>query len=748
VIIFIYIVRGVISVQFIFERLSIGFNTPAELDAAAFFNHELSIRYTPSENTRKVTFVNFKQVTDELPDNDCYKIEITDTRITFSAQTIRGLIFAYSHFLRKCEFKENKIILNKDISGTYIPEKSIRGHQVGYRTTPNTYDAWTYNQYSNYYLDMMAFTTNTCEHMPYEKGVSKRNCLMKYDEEEFLIEASRLADTIDMDVSIWHPNCDDESIEDAVNKRRELYKKVPRIDYLFIPGGDPGEYYADEFIERTKRISNALKESHKNALVYPSAQAPHKYHDWGDKLIEELEKEPDEIDGLIMGPNHAFPMHELRAKTPKKYPMRFYPDITHNVRCEYPVNFLNDDWHYAFASTLSRESVNPRPVEFHTLHRLFSHYNIGSVSYSEGVHDDLNKMVWSLLEFDSTYPLREAVSDYVRYFFYGTDTEYLTDAIFGLEKNWEGNPLNNPSINNTYKAFWELKCDYPALSENWRFLLLYFRACCDKLVLERIKFENTLIDDAKYHLKKSEIQKAKEILNTDYPEFYNNLRSEIFELGEKLFNLIGIQLDVEHYHTDGWERGATLDTIDRPVTDKLWLLNRIAYCETLPENEQKGFISRLLNRNSVKADEYYYSVALHELVSLGVKQDGEFYMNFQGDRPSNDGSIPMSMLKVYDHFSFRAKLGGFSDRDYTLTVIYKEHSTEGTHQKITANGFTVYEGESFGGERNEQFDKELLADGFFCASYLIKREYFLNGTLDLLITEDKKGIELCEFFIK
>ena len=207
------------------------------------------------------------------------------------------------------------------------------------------------------------------------------------------------------------------------------------------------------------------------------------------ELIEELEKEPDEIDGLIMGPNHAFPMHELRAKTPQKYPMRFYPDITHNVRCEYPVHFLNDDWHYAFASTLSRESVNPRPVELHTLHRLFSHYTVGSVSYSEGVHDDLNKMVWSLLEFDDTYPLNEAVGDYVRYFFYGTDTESLTDAIFGLEKNWEGNPLDNPSINSTYRAFCELKHDYPALSTNWRFLLLYFRACCDKLVLERMKFE-------------------------------------------------------------------------------------------------------------------------------------------------------------------------------------------------------------------------------------------------------------------
>lgn len=573
---------------------------------------------------------------------------------------------------------------------------------------------------------------------------------MKYDEEEFLIEASRLADTLDLDVSLWHPNCDDETEDEAIERRAKLYKKIPRLDMLFIPGGDPGEYYADEFMSRVKKIGTALKEIHKNATVFPSAQAPHKYNDWGDALIKELNELPNEIDGLIMGPNHAFPMHELRAKTPEKYPLRFYPDITHNVRCEYPVHFLNDDWHYAFASTLSRESVNPRPVEFQTLHRLFSHYTVGSVSYSEGVHDDLNKMVWSLLEFDDTYPLNEAVSDYVRYFFYGTDVEAITEAIFALEKNWEGNPLDNPSINSTFRALRKLKIDYPALSENWRFLMLYFRACCDKLVLERLKFENVLIDDAKYFLKNHNLEKAKEILNTPFPKSYNDLHTEIFDLGETLFKLIGLQLDVEHYHTDSWERGATLDTIDRPITDKLWLLNKIACCESLAKEEQSAFITRLLNRNKVAPDEYYYSVALHELVSLGVKQEGEFYMNFQGDRPENDGSFPTSMLKVYDHFSFKAKLGGFlPNQSYKLTIAYKTNKNkDNTSHKITANGHTIYEGVQYGGEKNPQFDKEMLKDGFESATYTLDANIFVNGTLDLLIEEPTTGFEICEFWIK
>ena len=184
--------------------------------------------------------------------------------------------------------------------------------------------------------------------------------------------------------------------------------------------------------------------------------------------------------------------------------MRFYPDITHNLRCEYPVNFLEDDWHFSYAATLSRESVNPRPTELHTLHRIFSPYTIGSVSYSEGVHDDLNKAVWSALEFNANTPLREILLDYARCFMYGSDEEKIADLILLLEKNWQSAPEENPCIDLAYKGFCKLKKDYPHLSENWRFTQLYFRACCDKLVKMRSAFELQLIKNAEKYLSDTE----------------------------------------------------------------------------------------------------------------------------------------------------------------------------------------------------------------------------------------------------
>lgn len=691
------------------------------------------------------------RIDERIENKDFFKVQQTEGEIIVTAKTIRGLIFGYSLFLRKCTFGNGVTTLIKNISGDYSPQKEIRGHQVGYRTTPNTYDAWSYEQYFQYYLDMMAFGSNTVEHNGTKPKDNFKNALMKYDQEEFLVEASRLADVVDLDVSLWHANDDHETEEEALRVREKLYSSMPRLNIVFPPGGDPGELPADVFINRCKKIQKVLTKYHPEAKMHPSAQAPHSIRDWGKTLCDNLKEEPGEIDAVIMGPNHAFPIHELRKRIPEKYPMRFYPDITHNVRCEYPVNFLEDDWHYTLAATLSRESVNPRPTELRTLHRIFAPYTIGSVSYSEGVHDDINKMVWSVMEWDENTDLREAVLDYARYFMHGTDEEKITDCIFLLEKNWQGAPEENPCIDICYKMFCELIKDYPALSENWRFLELYFRACCDKLVKMRRVFELKLCKDAAEELKNHKLTSALAILNTPFSFQYSLLRNEIDSLAEKLFELIGLQLDVEHYCADSWERGATLETIDNNVTDRAFLLNKLQYALSLEGNERNAFIDRLVSCRTCNEGEVYFSVALHGLKTLGVRQEGEFYMDVYADKPvAKELSMPMAMTKVYDHFSFKALFGGFkANTDYTLKITYKSDiNHEIQHHRIIANGKTIYDGAQFGSRKDPIFDKEILVKGFESAEYILPKEVFINGTLELEIKEDIDGFKLCELWIK
>ncbi len=722
------------------------------LRAAEFFAKELGKRTSiPVAITEEAVpcFVTFKTNPD-ISSKDQYTIARTQTGFEITAKTIRGLIFGYSHILRKAKFNTDGVIITEDIEGTYKPQKQIIGHQVGYRTTPNTYDAWDYNQYFDYYLDMMAFGTNTCEHNTTKFGKNEMNPLMRYTQEEFVIEASRLADIVDLDVSLWHANNDRESEEEALRIREDIYSKIPRINAVFPPGGDPGEMYADAFVERCRKISDILKKLHPEAQMHPSAQAPHKYRDWGDVFVREMEKQPAEIDTVIMGPNHAFPMHELRKKIPEGYPLRFYPDITHNLRCEYPVNFLEDDWHFALASTLSRESVNPRPTELRTLHRIFAPYTIGSVSYSEGVHDDVNKMLWSALEWDKDVSIREVLLDYARYFMNEADEELIADTIFLLEKSWQGDPVENPCIDVAYNNLCALKAKHLSLSENWRFMLLYFRACCDKLVKERRAFELKLCKNALHECKKGNINGALEILDTPFNDDYNTLRNEIEVLGKTLFDLIGIQLDVEHYYADSWERGATLETIDNNVTDRAYLKQKLTLAKDLAEDDKSAYVSRLINRNKTDSDEFYYSVAFHGLNTLGLKQEGEVYMDIQGDRPyTKERALPMSMTKLYDNYTFKAKLGGFRPQtDYTLTIVYKSDASDTANHTISANGHIIYQGPQFGGAKNPQFDKEFLVEGFESATYKLSKDVFVNGTLELLISEPDIGFKFSEMWIK
>lgn len=684
-----------------------------------------------------------------LKSKDCYRIEQSDRHIKISAVGIRGLIFGYSLFLRKCEFDGDRITLIKYIGGEYEPDKPIRGHQCGYRTCPNTYDAWGREEYFRFYLDIMAFGCNTCEHIPSEP-FNEKNPVMKYKPLDVAVWASELADELDLDVSCWYPNENDEEENEALalERRREVFSLMPRIDTVFPPGGDPGEMDGDDFIKRCIAVSKLLKEIKPNAQMWPSAQAPHSNATWAEDFLGEMNKLPDEIDGIITGPNHALPLEELRRQLPMKYPIRFYPDITHNLRCEYPVHFDRDDWHYALASTLSRESINPRPTEFRLLHRLTRQFVVGSVSYSEGVNDDVNKAVWSDMDFFPDCSLTDTLRDYARYFMWEADAAKIADGILGLERNWEGDPAENPHIESTLEVFESELKRKPQLIENWRFVMCLFRAKCDALVRRRRCFELQLIDEAKALAANGDLAKAKEILETDYSEEYHSLRSSITQLADRLFNQIGIQLDVEHYFASGWERGATLDTIDLPVTDRAWLLNRFEAAEKT--DKPREFMARVFNRNKTQKGEYYFSLAEHGFGVLGERQEGEFYIDYQGDRPNvNNGSVPMCLLKAFDHFKFVCRIGGFEpDTDYKLRVTYKKNKYDMFNSfYINANGKNIYTGKFFGGEPDGQFDSEMLPDSFVSATYPLPGDIFENGCLKLEIGEPHVGVIISEFKI-
>lgn len=724
------------------------YNSCAEKKASEIFEEELRKRISLPQNDKNITQIIFSE-TKNITCNDSYRIEIAEGKITFSAKGIRGLIYAVGMFLRKTVYKDNTITIIEDISGDYSPYMQIRGHQLGWRTTANSYEAWTADEYYQYIKELMFFGCNIFEHVAC-KDKPERNRLMKYSSSvEFINECNKKTRELDIDVSYWCPHGDKE-IDESICERAEFFSEIEDAQVYFPPGSDPGDFEAEESLHRTIEIAKAIRKYHPDIKVFPSAQSPDGFGKWGDIFIREMEKLPKEIDGIITGPNCAMPLHELRKRLPLQYPVRLYPDITHNVRCEYPVHFDRDDWHYALTSTLSREAINPRPTEYRTIHRLTKQYITGSVSYSEGISDDINKFVWSNLDYFPDAGITETLEDYARLFFYGADTKKAVNGILGLEKNWEGDPAENPHIETTLGFFEAMLCENPELNENARFLMCLFRAKCDMLVKSRRVTELELIKKAKYFIKNHRFADAENILKTPLDEKYNILREEISEIGKKLFEKVGLQLDIENYCANGWERGATLETIDNPVSDRLYLLNRLEYIKTLNDNEKSVFAEKLLNYRKTKQGEYYFSFAENSFTELGIPQEPYFYMDFQGDRPNvNNGSIPMSMTKVFDHYSFRMKTGGLTKKNNKLILNIKpRYRDEVTDFTIKINGNILYQGKQYGGIIDEKLAEELSAPGFEMHVYDIPDEFITNGCIELEITEPKIGIMISEVFIK
>ena len=206
--------------------------------------------------------------------------------------------------------------------------------------------------------------------------------------------------------------------------------------------------------------------------------------------------------------------------------------------------------------------------------------------------------------------------------------------------------------------------------------------------------------------------------------------------------MIGIQLDVEHYHADGIERGAVLDTIDFPVTDRQWLLSmlKVTVPPLVPAGKSRFLIPAL-------DCEYYFSFADPGSEDVLKKQLPYYYLDIQGDRERYIGDpIPMRMSVVYDHYSFVTEINGLDNsHDHLLRLnIRTKFNDAVTSFRITANGYEVYCGKQYGGERDTAFDDVYSVSGFETRVYRIPGNMIHGGSLRLEISEPKQGICLCE----
>lgn len=507
----------------------------------------------------------------------------------------RGVLFGTGHLLRNLEMRRGKVELRDDYAVVTAPQTVLRGHQLGYRPKPNSYDGWDLRMWEQYIRDLVVFGANAIELIPPRSDDDPDSPHFPAPQMETMIGMSKLIADYGLDVWVWYPAMDDDysdpkTVEFALREWGEVFRKLPRIDAVLVPAGDPGHTPAPILLPLLEKQTANLRKYHPKAGMWI---APQGFDEKSvDFFIEQVNKRPAWLSGIVYGPQTRISLPDLRARLPKDMPIRHYPDITHTRQSQYPV----PDWDVAWAHTSSREPINPRPVDQAKIFRTQQKHTFGFITYSEGCNDDVNKAIWAGLGWSQEAEVFAIVRDYARYFIGPDFANDFAHGLMSLEQNWRGPALTNGGVEVTLAQFQDMeKRATPQMLLNWRFQQALYRAYYDAYVQRRLIQETALEDRAMQALRDSEpaasfsaLDKAEGFLDQSRTDpVAPELRVRIFQLAEALFQSIRMQLSVDLYQ--GLRgRGNTLDSVDAPLNSRFWLKEQFARIRSMPNAKSRA----------------------------------------------------------------------------------------------------------------------------------------------------------------
>ena len=504
----------------------------------------------------------------------------------------RGILFGAGWLLRNLRMEKNLLQLDQKADFASSPAYPIRGHQLGYRTTANTYDAWTVQQFDQYMRELAIFGTNAIEGIPFQEGdaVSPH---FKISSAEMRIKMSEICQKYDMDYWVWTPATFDLKNESKRKAELELhedfYKKCPRLDHIFFPGGDPGDNHPSDVLPFLKELQSRLVKYHPNAKMWISLQGfSVEQIDYFYKYLET--EKPLWLQGVVSGPGSP-PMAETRYRLPRQYQHREYPDITHAIRCEFPVEKFDQ----AYALTLGRESVNPRPFAFAKIHEKYAPFTDGFVSYSDGSHDDVNKVIWSMRGWDPKKDIHQILKEYAGFFFKKNIDNGVASGIEALEQNWKGPLAENGGVETTFLFWKNLETSNPDLKNNWRWQMFLLRAYYDQYTRLRLINEQDLEKQANEILEKADknnIEKSMELAmsvvnRADTEPIARDIRKHLDDLSDALYISIGLQTSTVKHKPRNPERGVVMDFVDYPLNNRWWLADEFEKIKLVKNPEKQ-----------------------------------------------------------------------------------------------------------------------------------------------------------------
>jgi len=630
----------------------------------------------------------------------------------------RGVLFGVGRLLRELRMNRLKVEIPTGFEEISAPETPLRGHQLGYRQKTNAYDAWDIAQWEQYYRDMAVFGTNAIELIPPRSDDLLDSPHFPAPPMEMMVDMSRVADEYGLDVWVWYPAmdadyADPKTVEFALREWEEVYKRLPRIDVIFVPGGDPGHTQPIPLMALLEKQAALLRKYHPKAQMWMSPQGFHK--EWDDEYFKIMKTEPKWLDGIVFGPQNRIDLYELRKAIPARYPIRGYPDITHSINCQHPV----PEWDVAFGITEAREVINPRPMSQAEIYKYYQPPTIGFLTYSEGCNDDVNKFVWSGLGWNSKTPVIDILRQYSRYLIADQFTEDFAQGLFALERNWTGPLLANTGVENTLQLFQSMeRSGGPKVLLNWRFQQALYRAYYDAGLRDRLIAETSQRAEAAEILRKvlrngafasrtmpdaslvamtqaeAVLDRASQILVS--PERRNRAN----ELAEALFQSIRMQLNSK-LHGGEYGRGTSHDTIDMPLNDRHWLKGQFAKIRTQEKEEDRlKALHAVLTRTDPGPGGFYDDLGDPNRQPHLVPNSVPFVENpdfrkstftsfdYKADRPREWWTNVLSMYDAplqmrYEGLDAKAK--------YKIRVVYSAERARNVKVRMDADGQQIHD---------------------------------------------------------
>lgn len=562
---------------------------------------------------------------DRVPNEEGFDISTISkkgiTYILVNSTCDRGTLFGVGKLLRETSFTDNYATV-PEINITSAPEHKIRATLITSHIAGMGYGFWKEKNWEEYVEELALWGMNTIFYFPLQFG-NERRFIWKDKNWQIFLKVPKIVKSYGLNVGI-HVNLNDVFIEDApnfklaengigeyidiltersmvcpqdkkaqkviLNIREDLFKKLPFIDFITIDITDGGgcgcklckSSYITTYLNLCKEIAHRLKKHHPKAKVIINNQAISR------KGMEEIfcpylnKEDSDWVDYIqydVYGT--ALTVNELKSKISKRFKDRIIVQAEITMRDAWGrygavpwVKNFDHSLAVSYDHVLSSVAWSPKLIppilcaDDPLFRKAFELNDInGAITYSEGIHDDIPKIVWCQKNWSLEREPVDILREYCRWYFGEHAVTEIEQAILRMESisdyrtrkggTWECLTgltklidFSNAAI--VYKALETLNLlerAEPKLPEyarsNWRWKILRLRAMIDSLIVK--------------------VQRSKVIGIFEKKEI-NLLKREIIALAKELYNICKYTPIVGPMHTsmDGVE-----DALDAIIAKSL-----------------------------------------------------------------------------------------------------------------------------------------------------------------------------------